>query len=122
MAIPSSAIKRPPEDGDESLDLDRGRPKRQAFEPPNPPSNETSSPSGASAAGTVAKPQPWAKRTEDLAAIIDQMQASHEQQLAELRHQQAALSSTLDQLKSQLSEHFTSQISAMYLLQNVRAC
>lgn len=51
--------------------------------------------------------------------MIQNMQTSHAHQISELREQYVAVSAQLEQLKSLLNDHFTSQRGSLHLLQSV---
>lgn len=113
-------IKGPPTD-EEPFDVDSIPPTQEAPEPTAAAPSDMASPSRdlSEATATTAEPQLWERSTEDLIAMIQNLQASHAQELAELRDQQAALSNQLNQLKSLLDSHFNSQLGAINSLQSV---
>lgn len=119
MDTSSVYIKRPPED-EEPSDDDMGPPMTQALgSTANSLLHEVAPPSTALSETTTTEPQLPEESAQDPMALIQEMQASYAQQLAELRDQQATLTSELDQLKSLLNSHLNSQISAINLLQSV---
>lgn len=109
------SIKRPPED-DESLDgLHRAPPKRQAVE-----RSLSHGPGTASRASSEATDgHLWDMSPAELIATIHQMQATHAQQVAELRDQYTIVSRQLEQLRTLANNHLTSQILAIQSAQHV---
>lgn len=114
----SSVYIKPPPADEEPFDAS---PQQQAQEPTVIAPSEMASSSRAlsEATATATEPQFSEKSADDLIAMIHHLQASHAQELADLRDQQAALSNQLDQMKSLLNSHFTSQLGAIHLLQSV---
>lgn len=115
-------IKRLPED-DESSDSWRAT-SQQQITGSRLPSSEgmvLSSPHfspGPANTPTESQPQ-FNRRIEDLMSMIQTMQTSQAHQISELREQYTAVSTQLEQLKSLLNDHFTSQLGSIHLLQSV---
>lgn len=111
-------VKRLPED-DGPFDLESTPAKRQIIEPGGFLSNDMASSTSHALHGAIEEPQLSEKSPEDLVFIIQQMQHSHAQQVAQLRDQYTAVSRQLEQLKALLNSHFTTQLGSIHLLQSV---
>lgn len=118
---PWTVVKRPPKD-DEIFDPEKAAPKRQVTASRNPGSDHTTSMSPHAlyeATTMVPQPQLQEKSPADLVIMIQRMQTSHAQQVAELQDQYAAVKNQFDQLKSLFNTHFSSQLESLQLLQSV---
>lgn len=118
-------VKRPPED-DEPFDLYRTPPKRQAVEPslrdkavpelePSPSLRDQSSQVPSESDQSL-----QSKSTEQLIAIIRDMQAAHAHQVADLETRYSFVSTQLDQMKKLLNTYFKSQEQGIHSISRVR--
>lgn len=115
-------IKRLPED-EEPFDFGRATPDQQSIGSRAPAFDGVALSSPLVSQGPVITPaeprSQESRRIEELMVMIQEMQTSHAHQISELREQYTAVSTQLEQLKSLLNDHFTSQLGSIHLVQSV---
>lgn len=119
-------VKRPPED-DEPFVLYRTPPKRRAVDPvlrneAEPELEPLLSLRGQSSSQVSPDPDQALKdkSTEQLIAIVRDMQAAHAQQVADLEARYSFVSTQLDQMKRLLNTYFKAQEQGMRSVSRVR--
>lgn len=105
---PNFPAKRPPEDEREEFDLQSATLKRHAIE------GLHGEPTFSRASSEISDKSP-----EELVTVIQEMEATHAREMAEIKNQYANVSYQLEQLMTLLNNHFASHLAVIHDVQKV---